>query len=632
MDRGIRGSNERVAHNLRVVTVATMLALAVTLLLAGAARASWSAPEPLSTTSGTTNPQGLEVSSDWAGDSGVVWNDGSGDKDVSAAFRTASGSYGSAQVMSGGGTNTEPTISLGAGGAAIIGWHYLESGEHAIQSRSRSSALSALGSVQNLIGPAADAGISHPDVDAFDSTVAGELGVAAFGQDYYCAGNCYWHIGGTTIESPSAATASVATIEYGGWQNLEIETAADGTAIVVGKSDICCNQRTISVGGRTAAGSWSEGGELAVGYENDPGCLCGSIPRIARLPGGGAAIVYTRKSSPGDDVEFAEFSFARAVGTGGRLSESNLSGTTKGSYPDVLSDSVGDLLVAWRAADGRYVSRYRPHGGSFEPIQTIAEETAAAHDQLSVAMGPEGTAYAVFVADGEVEAAARPSGAGSSWGAPQPLTGTGTVASQVDVAASEDGAELAYVAGGAARVFASTYTPPPPPSEGGEGGGSSSAGSTPAAVVSPSPVAKPISAPSNRFSLLGKLKRAGNGSKAIVFAQVPGPGKLIASSPKKAKAGKSGKHGKKGGARKRPLMRTTTVRTMGAGQVRLVLKLTGLGKQSLNKHGRLKLPVKVTFKPASGKAATQKRNVVFKKSKHGKGHKGKRHKKGKRRR
>jgi len=96
--------------------------------------------------------------------------------------------------------------------------------------------------------------------------------------------------------------------------------------------------------------------------------------------------------------------------------------------------------------------------------------------------------------------------------------------------------------------------------------------------------------PSNRFSIANTTV---NGSKATLSVKVAGPGKLT-SSAAKAMPGK------------------VTIKK--AGRAKLVVKLNRAGSRALRKSktGRLKVPVRVRYLPAGGRAATKAVTVTFK--------------------
>jgi len=102
------------------------------------------------------------------------------------------------------------------------------------------------------------------------------------------------------------------------------------------------------------------------------------------------------------------------------------------------------------------------------------------------------------------------------------------------------------------------------------------------------------STPPSNVIKKGKLKLNKKKGTAKLKVTVPGPGVLSTALKKKVKK--------------------TTVNATAAGTVTLPLKAIGKGLKTLNKNGKLKLKLPVTFTPTGGTAGTQKFGLTLKKS------------------
>jgi hypothetical protein len=104
----------------------------------------------------------------------------------------------------------------------------------------------------------------------------------------------------------------------------------------------------------------------------------------------------------------------------------------------------------------------------------------------------------------------------------------------------------------------------------------------------------PSPAPSNAFTF-GSLKRNTHNGTATVAVNVPGPGTLSLT-------GKGVKTQRAGGA-------VTSKSVTAAGVVKLLIKARGAAKRKLNRTGKMKVKVKVTFTPTGGSPGTQSKRV-----------------------
>ncbi len=99
-----------------------------------------------------------------------------------------------------------------------------------------------------------------------------------------------------------------------------------------------------------------------------------------------------------------------------------------------------------------------------------------------------------------------------------------------------------------------------------------------------------------RFSVSSKVRSLGDGSAVRLKARVPSAGAV--------RVGQAG--------RGKSLLRSTSSKAKKAGTVGVKASLNARGKRVLKRRGRVKVKVRVTFKPKSGSASTKKLRVTFK--------------------
>ena len=99
-----------------------------------------------------------------------------------------------------------------------------------------------------------------------------------------------------------------------------------------------------------------------------------------------------------------------------------------------------------------------------------------------------------------------------------------------------------------------------------------------------------------RFSVSSRVRSLGDGSAVRIKARVPSPGTL--------RVGQAGKG--------KSLLRSTSSKAKKAGTARVQARLNARGKRVLKRRGRVKVTVKVTFRPKSGTASPKKLRVIFK--------------------
>lgn len=120
------------------------------------------------------------------------------------------------------------------------------------------------------------------------------------------------------------------------------------------------------------------------------------------------------------------------------------------------------------------------------------------------------------------------------------------------------------------------------------------------AAAGPGTGAPPAVKPSNKITISPKVVLGGGGTKATLTIDLPGPGRLLASS-------------KKGG--KKPVLVPLAIKVRAKATVKAKLQLSAAGKAALRAQGRLGVPVTFTYTPNGGDQAKLSRSVLFKASK-----------------
>ena len=152
----------------------------------------------------------------------------------------------------------------------------------------------------------------------------------------------------------------------------------------------------------------------------------------------------------------------------------------------------------------------------------------------------------------------------------------------------------------------------------------------PATTTAPEPVAPTtaVPTPSNAvvpppFTLLPGARLLPGGARARLGVNAPGAGLLRAFSPLARRARTSFVHHASGGHRARRngmrknkrrkprLLIPAHRRIKGAGKAYITVKLTKAGKRRLRRRGKLKLPLRVIFKPDDGSVTRLSRHLTF---------------------
>jgi hypothetical protein len=184
-------------------------------------------------------------------------------------------------------------------------------------------------------------------------------------------------------------------------------------------------------------------------------------PDVAILPGGQAIAVWTRDATS-DRIQAAIRSSAGVWGAPQAISAAG----QNAFEPRVATDPAGNAIAVWTRPDTsgntRVEAAYRPSGGSFGSVQILSPAGANAFEP-EVSMDAQGTATAVWgrievsLDTERIQVAQRPSGSGSTFGAPETLS--------VADRASEH-PEVASEANGNAVALWTTLEPVPPPGSG----------------------------------------------------------------------------------------------------------------------------------------------------------------------
>ena len=113
------------------------------------------------------------------------------------------------------------------------------------------------------------------------------------------------------------------------------------------------------------------------------------------------------------------------------------------------------------------------------------------------------------------------------------------------------------------------------------------------------------------FALLPRTKLVNGGTGARLGALVPGPG-LLRAGPAANGAARVSVTARRHKKHRPKLAGSARRRVKAAGKAYITVRLTRAGKALLKRRGKLKLRIRVSFKPDGGTAAAQARRVTFK--------------------
>ena len=99
---------------------------------------------------------------------------------------------------------------------------------------------------------------------------------------------------------------------------------------------------------------------------------------------------------------------------------------------------------------------------------------------------------------------------------------------------------------------------------------------------------------------------------ATITVTVPGPGVITATDAAAAAAARLSRAGATEAARRKALIKRTTVIATKAGKVKVKIRPSPAGMKVLRRKGRLKVKVNLTYRPTNGTPRTQVKSVTLK--------------------
>jgi hypothetical protein len=437
------------------------------LAFAAPASAAWTTPFEISDAA-NRDASALQVDAAATGDAVAAWNTGTA---VAAVYLPAGGTRALTRYE---GIFGPPTVGVGGSGVAALSFHALSvSTSRAIMAASRPAGGAAFGAAAAIEGPSSDNRIGKPILAVNDTGTALML---------YDRGNscdaCTHPMAGRALTDPAANTWSAAS-NVSSYQsetyNRVIATAADGSAVVLFKTNNGTQARSVEPVLIAPDGSTSKGASIDGSSGNLSGALTNpSGIAVARTPSGDVVAALERKAGTGGGIFVLDFAKARAGAGTGAPPETRVSDDTDGFLPELATDAAGNALVSWYdPSDGgedlpALRARYRPAGGTWGPTETLATGALDGHD---LAMDAAGTAYAVFVDDAgdAVVARTRTSGAAGAWSTAQTLSSGLSGVTDARVAAGPDNrafaaftADNGVPSGRAVYATTADVTPAPP--------------------------------------------------------------------------------------------------------------------------------------------------------------------------
>lgn len=383
----------------------------------------------------------VQLAGDPAGNTIAVWErlDPRGDADaandvilIESAFRPAGGSFGSPQVISGNELTSpprsavSPDVGMDALGRALVVWAYDKGANEVIQARVRNS--------DGTFGAISDLSALEPGNDAARPSVAvNGGGQAAVVWERLLPDQIYGTTGSIGAGFAPAAAVSATSDDVAG-ATVAIDGA--GNALFAWERELHAptTRSLVEARPKPVSGAFEPVALLSPDQAHERA----ELPRVALDPAGRATVVWSfhdadpdGNGDPGDDTDdtqvirfatrtaspsFADGSFSAGSTIPAAENTSNVS-------PDVVVDAENTAVVVWRGAIGGdevVQSASRPSGGGFGSAQTLSDPEVIPFG-VRVTMGPTGDAMAAWHGSlGEsrvVQAARRPAGAGSSFGA-----------------------------------------------------------------------------------------------------------------------------------------------------------------------------------------------------------------------
>jgi hypothetical protein len=469
------------------------------LIAAAPAAADWAAPAEISN-SGSRNVSNLEIDANPAGAHVAAWQYGS--SGVAAVVSPAGGNPLAPQTFAG--SYGPPTVGIGGDSVGALAF---ASTENTIYAASKPGNSSSFGSATAIYGPGTETATGNPILAVND------LGTAQLFHDIGNASSCCVHdLLGRLLTDPGGNVWSAGTAFSAGYSethNRVVGTAADGSTVILFKTNNGLGSRAIIPAVIEDDGSVSKGAAIDASSGNDPGDLTNpSGISVARMPDASVVAAMERKAGNEGGIFVADFPKSRASGESGAApTEIRVSGDEDGSQPKVATDAAGNSVVVWYdPSDGigdanAIRARYRAAGGSWGSTETVATGSLGA---LDLAVDALGNAFVVYVDEDAdaVKSRIRMPGAAGAWGEPETLsTGLSGVDDPHVAGGGEYEAFAAFTAdnggGNTARaVYAASgdATPGSGGSGGGSGGSGGGSGSVPAPVVTPAAAGAPVTA------------------------------------------------------------------------------------------------------------------------------------------
>jgi RNA polymerase sigma factor (sigma-70 family) len=376
------------------------------------------------------NAYSPDVALDDSGDGFAVWQrfDGANFR-VQVAYRSAGGSFGSAQTLSTPGYPAmAPKIAVNGQGDAVALWQQWNSGSNGVTYAAYRPAGGAFGAAQMLSDPAHSASGARVAIDEQGNVFAAWTADDGVNYRAYVA---YRPAGG----SFGAAQAVSAPGNHA--QNPVVAVDDQGDALVAWQRSDGSNERT-QAAYRPAGGSFGAPETLSAAGADAPN------PEVQMNADGNAIVVWGRGDYTNRLVQTA---YRPAGGSFGTVETISDPGENVYNWHAAI-DGRGNSVAVWERLVSSHESvqtAYRPAGAAFGAADTISEAGTEATDP-QVAIDDQGNAVAVWSravspTDLTVQSAFRP--AGGSFDSPQIISGAGLVIMNPQVAINDRGDTLA---------------------------------------------------------------------------------------------------------------------------------------------------------------------------------------------